>query len=77
LTNTLKHAAASAVRIAVEQRGANLHLEVDDDGVGGARPRFGLTSVRDRVTSLGGELTLDSPAGAGTRLRVTIPQPTT
>jgi signal transduction histidine kinase len=44
-----------------------------DDGVGGARAGFGLTSLRDRIASVGGELTLHSPAGAGTSVRAEIP----
>jgi signal transduction histidine kinase len=72
LTNALKHARASVIRAIVEQCGPTLHVEVSDDGVGGAHPGFGLTSVRDRVTSIGGELTLRSPAGAGTRIQVLL-----
>ncbi|MDT3442733.1 histidine kinase [Pseudofrankia sp. BMG5.37] len=73
LTNALKHAQASAIRVAVTRRGTTgLSLEVSDDGVGGARGSFGLTSIRDRVAALGGELTLASPAGGGTRLEVTL-----
>jgi signal transduction histidine kinase len=41
--------------------------------VGGARAGFGLTSLRDRIASVGGELTLHSPAGAGTSVRAEIP----
>ena len=33
----------------------------------------GLTSLRDRVASVGGERTLDSPPGAGTSIRAEIP----
>ncbi len=47
-----------------------IHIEVTDDGVGSARE---LTSVRDRVASLGGDLTVVSPPGAGTRVLVRIP----
>ena len=39
----------------------------------GAREGFGLTSLRDRVAAQGGELTLDSPPGAGTSIRAEIP----
>jgi signal transduction histidine kinase len=50
-----------------------LSVLVRDDGIGGAREGFGLTSLRDRVASVGGELTLDSPVGAGTSIRAEIP----
>ena len=48
---------------------------VADDGVGGADPSqgSGLRGLADRVEALGGRLTLDSPAGGGTRLRAEIP----
>jgi signal transduction histidine kinase len=49
-----------------------LGIEVRDDGLGGAHAGFGLTSIHDRVTALGGTLALHSPAGAGTRVEVTI-----
>lgn len=72
LANALKHANAATIRVVAQHDGSALHVEVSDDGVGGAQPGFGLTSVRDRVTSIGGELTLHSPAGAGTRIQVRL-----
>lgn len=72
LTNALKHAHATAIHVAVTQHEHTLNIEVCDDGRGGARAGFGLTSARDRVASVGGNLSLRSPPGAGTRLSVTI-----
>ena len=72
LANALKHAHANDIRVAVVQRGPTLSVEVCDDGIGGAEPGFGLASVRDRVSAIGGQFVLQSPAGAGTRLQVTI-----
>ena len=50
-------------------------VEVADDGVGGADQRrgSGLRGLRDRVEALGGELALESPAGAGTTLTARLP----
>ncbi len=47
----------------------------DDDGVGGADTArgSGLVCLRDRVEAVGGTMTLDSPAGAGTILTVRLP----
>ncbi len=47
----------------------------DDDGVGGADTArgSGLVCLRDRVEAVGGTMTLDSPAGAGTVLTVRLP----
>ncbi len=72
LTNALKHAHATAIQVDVEQRGETIHVEVSDDGIGGARTGFGLTSVRDRISSVGGELSLVSTVGAGTLIKVRI-----
>ena len=74
LTNIIKHAgAASAVVKAGVEDGA-LHLEVRDDGVGGADPGgHGLIGIADRATALGGRLHVESPAGGGTVLAATLP----
>ena len=61
------------VAIEVAMSGQRLSVVVRDDGVGGAREGFGLTSLRDRVGSVGGSLTLESPPGAGTSIRAEIP----
>ena len=74
LTNVAKHAAASAVDVRVESRDGRLSLEIRDDGVGGADPRgSGLLGLKDRVEALNGTISLVSPAGEGTTLRVQLP----
>jgi signal transduction histidine kinase len=73
MANALKHAHASQVSVDVRRSGGGLLVEVRDDGVGGARDGFGITSLRDRVASVGGELTVSSPTGAGTSVRAVIP----
>ena len=52
-----------------------LTVEVEDDGVGGAdlSRGSGLRGLADRVAALDGTLSLDSPAGGGTRLLARIP----
>ena len=74
LTNSLKHAAASRVLVQASRTELQLQLVVSDDGVGGARPTGrGLAGMQDRVEAQGGTLSLDSPAGAGTRIAVELP----
>jgi signal transduction histidine kinase len=75
LTNATRHADASAVWVAVEERGGSLRLSVRDDGAGGADPArgSGLTGLRDRAEALGGSLEVSSPPGAGTLLAVQLP----
>jgi signal transduction histidine kinase len=75
VTNTTKHAHASAAHVTVEQRDTLLHLSIRDDGVGGADPTrgTGLIGLRDRVQALGGSIEVSSPTGAGTAILVELP----
>ncbi|HEX9497256.1 MAG TPA: DUF4118 domain-containing protein [Mycobacterium sp.] len=75
LTNTAKHAQASKVDVRVDADDANLHLSIEDDGIGGADvgKGSGLTGLVDRVEALGGTMDISSRTGCGTSLRVTIP----
>jgi signal transduction histidine kinase len=75
LTNVVKYANASAATVAVRRRNGHAHVEVRDDGVGGADPGrgSGLRGLADRVGALDGSLALDSPPGSGTTLRAEIP----
>jgi signal transduction histidine kinase len=75
LTNAAKHAQASVVNVEVEAVEGALRLCVRDDGAGGADPvrGSGLVGLKDRVEALGGTITIQSPAGAGTALRVELP----
>lgn len=75
LTNAAKHSHASEVRLAASRTADLLVLEVGDDGIGGAASGggSGLRGLADRVEALGGRLTLSSPPGRGTTLRVEIP----
>jgi signal transduction histidine kinase len=73
--NAAKHAAASVVDILIERADRALTVQVRDDGVGGADATrgSGLVGLRDRVEAVGGTMTLDSPARAGTVLTVRLP----
>jgi signal transduction histidine kinase len=75
LTNAAKHAQASEVNVRVEADEANLHLWIQDDGIGGADSGngSGLTGLIDRVEALGGMLEISSLPGSGTSLLVEIP----
>jgi signal transduction histidine kinase len=75
LTNTAKHANASVVNVCVDTEGANLHLSIRDDGIGGADTAkgSGLIGLIDRVEVLGGTMAISSHSGAGTSLDVNIP----
>ncbi|GAC1444114.1 MAG: hypothetical protein NVS3B26_11090 [Mycobacteriales bacterium] len=75
LTNVAKHARASHAHIRVTHRDGVLHLEICDDGGGGADERrgSGLVGLRDRIGALGGRLAITSQPRQGTTLRAEIP----
>jgi PAS domain S-box-containing protein len=75
LANVAKYAQASSVAIDVHGEGARLVIEVRDDGIGGADASrgTGLRGLADRVAALDGTLEVESPPGAGTRVRAEIP----
>jgi signal transduction histidine kinase/uncharacterized protein YhfF len=75
LSNAVKHARASVVRVAVSLSEAIVHATVADDGIGGAdlERGTGLVGLRGRVEALSGTLAVTSPPGAGTTLELTIP----
>lgn len=75
INNITKHAYATKGQIDVHEDGARLVVSVADDGVGGAHLEggTGLFGLRDRVESLGGQLTIESNEGGGTRLVASIP----
>jgi signal transduction histidine kinase len=76
LTNAVRHAGASRVRIEVMERDGFLEVAVADDGTGfdpGAHATgFGLTGMRERVALAAGELDLETTPG-GTTVRARLP----
>jgi signal transduction histidine kinase len=77
LTNAAKHSGArsAAVTILAEQH-AGVQLIVSDDGRGGATlggAGSGLRGLEERIRSLDGRLTLDSPFGGPTVITVQLP----
>ena len=75
VTNAVKHASPSCVRVEATVVGETLRLLIADDGIGGATLAggTGLTGLTDRVEAQGGTLLIHSPTGAGTRLEAEIP----
>ena len=75
LTNAVKHAHATRIRLSARRNDGRLVVSVTDDGVGGAVARngSGLTGLTDRVAAHGGTLTLDSDEGRGTTLIAEFP----
>jgi signal transduction histidine kinase len=74
LTNVVKHSNAESAEVRASVEDGTLHVEVRDDGIGGADPDgHGLLGMTDRVTALGGRLKVESPAGGGTLVAATLP----
>jgi signal transduction histidine kinase len=75
VTNAQKHARATTITVRAVVRDGLLHIEVSDDGVGGATagPGSGLQGLHDRVEAVGGRLTVVSQAGQGTTVEAAIP----
>jgi signal transduction histidine kinase len=75
LTNVAKYAQATAATVCVRRAEGRVTVEVSDDGIGGAQAAegSGLRGLEDRVAALDGTLSLVSPPGEGTHLRVEIP----
>lgn len=76
MTNAIKHAGAKRITVHLGSVDGVVTVRVGDDGVGGAeraRAGLGLSGMRDRVDALGGRLTVQSPAGAGTDVVAELP----
>jgi len=75
LSNTVRHAGASAAEVEVANEDGLLRVRVRDDGRGGAdfSRGSGLTALKDRVEAIGGRIALHSPAGGGTTVEISLP----
>ena len=74
LTNIVKHAHARRADVKAFVHEGMLHVEVRDDGVGGADPYgHGLIGLRDRATALGGRLNIETLGAGGTLVAAVLP----
>jgi two-component system sensor histidine kinase UhpB len=76
LTNAVRHAAASRIRLSASDGAEGLTMSVVDDGVGlgQSAPGTGIQGMRERAMMVGAELALTSPPGGGTELRLRVPR---
>jgi GAF domain-containing protein/ligand-binding sensor domain-containing protein len=80
LNNALKHAGACNISVCLKSVGERVILEIVDDGTGFDPSTaveaggLGLDGMLERAAQMGGELMLNSEPGAGTRVRVEVPE---
>ena len=82
VSNAMRHATASHLKVMLKSNGIHLTLSVQDDGCGfdpegllekcGSHP-LGLLGMRERAAALGGELRVHSTPGQGTEIRAVFP----
>ncbi|NNL29953.1 MAG: sensor histidine kinase, partial [Gemmatimonadetes bacterium] len=79
LSNAFRHGARERVEVVFETRDEGVVLTVIDDGPGfpedaasRLRSRGGLAGIRERVTSLGGDFSMDNAEGGGARIQVRL-----
>ncbi|MBI4286211.1 MAG: GAF domain-containing protein [Chloroflexi bacterium] len=82
LTNIVKHAEASKVKVRLQVADDTVTVQVEDNGKGfdveaalkrGVRQNLGLHGMIERATLLGGTLTIQAKPGQGTSLHVAVP----
>jgi signal transduction histidine kinase len=81
--NVVRHAGADAVKVTIGREDGHVRLTVEDNGRGfdferavsnaGDAGGFGLFSIRERLSSVGGRLEVDSGPGHGARVTMTAP----
>ena len=74
VTNAQRYARASSIWVSAVAANGGLHVEIGDDGIGGAVERngSGLQGLRDRVEATGGTFEVASSSGRGTRVVAVI-----
>jgi NarL family two-component system sensor histidine kinase LiaS len=77
LANVVRHSGAGSVEIALIYANGDISLTISDDGdgfdVNSSHKGYGLRSMRERVDSLGGALSINSELGRGTSISCTLP----
>jgi signal transduction histidine kinase len=80
VSNALRHAGASTVKVSIASGATAVRLLVEDDGVGvrtkrvvGPRGGVGLTAMRERAEAIGAQLEVGERPGSGTRVMLEVP----
>lgn len=79
VTNAIKHAGAQHLRVELSYVSDSVKLRVQDNGCGfdsshgSPNGHFGLIGMRERVTQMGGQLSITSRQNEGTEIMVEVP----
>jgi len=79
LHNCVQHAAATTVRVTVQQEPGRIRLSIQDDGKGFASGNveqqrgMGLLGMKERAAHLGGAFSIDTQPGRGTTVSIVLP----
>lgn len=74
ITNTMKHSKATELSLSITERGSIVYLSIIDNGVGfnkNFEEGIGITSMRERCSSLGGKFNING--NKGTEIRIELP----
>jgi signal transduction histidine kinase len=80
--NTIKHAKANRLIVNLRADKGKLEIIIEDNGIGFEydnevtkfkRKGYGLFSVQERVSDMGGTMTIDSKLGEGTKIYISVP----
>ena len=82
ITNAVRHSGGSHIQVRLDYRPNDVVLSVADDGRGfdyartASQPNghYGLLTMKERAAEIGGTLSIESRAPAGTRVRMVVPQ---
>jgi len=79
LGNASRHSQATVIKVQVDLGNENIRVTVDDNGRGfdpetlKSSTNLGLKLIRERAEMLGGSFEIDSSAGSGVRISLTVP----
>ncbi|HVE15534.1 MAG TPA: sensor histidine kinase [Chthoniobacterales bacterium] len=83
--NAIQHAAAKTISISLKRISQRIRLEIEDDGggfdldqcdeAGSPRAHYGLLHMKERAREIGGLFNLTSAKGAGTRVEISVRDP--
>lgn len=78
LTNVCRHSQSNKARVELIERNGHIRAAIEDWGIGFdldlvEQKRFGLRGIRERAKLLGGQATVNSTPGSGTRIEAEFP----